>query len=285
MISRKELNRTKGVPTPKISISDKGDFREVSITGAHRSLVLVEQSRKYRTQLPLKYLNMLKFLGYKEWFANEMLRSTDDELVYLPLKRFVEGADIPLEGEILDFGCGTGSVLNSLARLQHENPIFRKKKTLKLYGVDIDPKKLILAKVLLKSSKYKNKAKIYRMKNTGILDFPNEKFNLIIVNAVYEHFLPSERESLCREFQRVLKPGGKLILWGTPNSLWPVEFHTTGLPFINYFPLKVSHFMARKFSSRISLDESLKKLFEEGSTWYNLVGAEKITSFIRLSSI
>ena len=61
-----------------------------------------------------------------------------------------------------------------------------------------------------------------------------------------------------------LKPGGILFLNQTPYRWFPIELHTTGLPFINYLPDRVTLHCARRFSRRIASDASWPDLLRRG---------------------
>src|ERR1700682_2774033 len=56
------------------------------------------------------------------------------------------------------------------------------------------------------------------------------QFDCIVMEAVYEHILPAERQCVLTLLWRHLAPGGSLIMSGTPYRYSPVETHTTGLP-------------------------------------------------------
>jgi hypothetical protein len=61
-----------------------------------------------------------------------------------------------------------------------------------------------------------------------------------------------------------LKEGGIVFLDQTPHRWFPVEAHTTGLPFINYLPDRLAHLCARLFSKRVSRGESWSSLLRQG---------------------
>ena len=77
------------------------------------------------------------------------------------------------------------------------------------------------------------------------------QFDYIILSAVYEHLLPSERPALLTLLWSHLRPGGVIFLAQTPYRWFPVELHTTGLPLINYLPDRLALACARRFSKRV----------------------------------
>lgn len=104
---------------------------------------------------------------------------------------------------------------------------------LNLEGIDIDVKAKKTAQRRLKKLGLKTVLKIYDGKT---LPYKDNSFDGVISNEVFEHV--DNRQAFVRELQRVLKPGGKLIIT-TPNKLFPIEceFH---LPFLSYLPKKLA---------------------------------------------
>jgi hypothetical protein len=84
------------------------------------------------------------------------------------------------------------------------------------------------------------------------------------MSAVYEHLLPAERRNLMPQLWAKLKRGGRLLLNQTPHRFFPFESHTTGLPFINYLPDRLAHFVARRFSRRDLASDSWESLLRKG---------------------
>jgi hypothetical protein len=62
----------------------------------------------------------------------------------------------------------------------------------------------------------------------------------------------------------ILRPGGILFVNQTPHRWFPLEFHTTGLPLVNYLPRGLAHHAARRLSKRVERDESWEELLREG---------------------
>lgn len=67
------------------------------------------------------------------------------------------------------------------------------------------------------------------------LPFADGQFQLVACNSVLEYVAAGERQAVQRELDRVLAPGGAILLTGTSNRLWPREAHT-GRWLINYLP-------------------------------------------------
>lgn len=142
---------------------------------------------------------------------------------------------------ILDFGCGSGASTVILCRMFPDAEVV---------GIDLEDRLLSIARL---------RAKHYGFNNIRFLLSPNAKslptkdigqFDYVIVSAVFEHLLPNERKVLLPKIWAALKPNGILFLDETPYRYFPIESHTTGLPFINYLPDKIALLYARKFSKR-----------------------------------
>lgn len=99
---------------------------------------------------------------------------------------------------ILDAGCGDGVILEALQKFG----------TALIWGVDYNPLRLKQAQKIAPRVNFKE-ASLDR------LDFPDEYFDVIVMNQVLEHI--PEDEAVLREMHRLLKKGGALIL-GVPNE-------------------------------------------------------------------
>jgi hypothetical protein len=61
-------------------------------------------------------------------------------------------------------------------------------------------------------------------------------YDVLQLNAVFEHLPPDERKTLMPDLWARLRIGGYFVLTETPWRWFPIETHTTSLPFINYLP-------------------------------------------------
>jgi dolichol-phosphate mannosyltransferase len=98
---------------------------------------------------------------------------------------------------LLHAGCGSG---------QADSDLHRK---LKITAVDISPRAL---------ERYaRNNPRAYRVEQATVFDLPFESdtFDGVFNLGVLEHFGPEEIQSMLGEFLRVLKPGGRLVVF------WP----------------------------------------------------------------
>ena len=170
-----------------------------------------------------------------------------DILAYLPEAAF--------DGKtILDFGCGCGASTMIMARTFPRA---------RIVGVELLPEHVAIAE---------QRATHHGAKNVRFLTSPDGEslpegigsFDFVIMSAVYEHLLPSERRTLLPLLWSHLVPGGILFLDQTPNRYFPIEVHTTDLAFLNYLPAKLALHAARKFSPRVRVDEDWPTLLRRG---------------------
>jgi len=89
-------------------------------------------------------------------------------------------------------------------------------------------------------------------------------FDAVTLNAVYEHLLPAERRSLLPQLWASLRPGGVLFVDLTPHRYYPLEYHTTGLPLLNYLSDRLALTAARRFSPRVERGASWETLLRRG---------------------
>lgn len=137
------------------------------------------------------------------------------------------------KSHILEFGCNYGATSIVTAILGHS-----------VCAVDIDQNMIELAQ--LNAAQYKVADKIqYRhiIPNTK-LPYEDESFDAVLCNSVLEYVPLDDLNAALMEIDRVLKPGGILLIFGTSNSLYPKEVHS-GKWFVNYIPSVWDNFLFR----------------------------------------
>jgi len=121
--------------------------------------------------------------------------------------------------QVLEIGCGTGA---STLALSEQGSI--------VTGIDIDENALTIARKRLELYGLRQS-----LRNTNSInikeDYGNKEWDIIIFYASLEHMTPEERKKSLKDAYQLLKNGGHLCIFGTPNRLWPYDLHTSQLPF------------------------------------------------------
>lgn len=124
--------------------------------------------------------------------------------------------------KLLDVGCGVGMFLKKFKELGAE-----------VYGIDIDEKKIEIAKEIYKNVEIAPSEK---------MPFKRNLFDIVWLHEVIEH-VDNDQETI-KECFRVLKPHGKLVIFA-PNKLWLFETHGIylggkyifgNIPLVTYLP-------------------------------------------------
>lgn len=230
-------------------------IREISVHPFDKSMFTPRSSCK--TRYPLRLIRKVLEIKGPAYLCDEIARDEDPTYLQPGLEKSILGF-VPgnrFEGkELLDFGCGSGASTMVLARILPKTRII---------GLDLNPKLLKIAKL---------RAQHYGFHTVRFMQSPNPdsipheigNFDFLTLNAVYEHLLPRERKSLVPQLWAHLRLGGILFINETPNRLSPIEYHTTGLPAINYLPDPIAFALARRFSPRVRSGDSWEVLLRNG---------------------
>ena len=215
-------------------------------------------SKKFTKLSPNKkneILELTKSYCKKENYKTNKSRQIDIEaLSEQRLNRFRKShipfleEKVGLKGKkILEIGCGSGS---SSVALSEQGAL--------ITGIDIDEKALSFAK---KRAKIYNQNIAFIKSNAVNLDkLKKEDWDIIIYFASLEHMTPFERKKSLSQAFTILKKGTHLCVFGTPNRLWPIDIHTSQLPFYMWLQddiaLDYAKFSSRKEFSEISNNEN-----------------------------
>ena len=124
---------------------------------------------------------------------------------------------------VLEFGCNYGATAIVLSHLGAQ-----------VDAVDVDPKTVELA--VLNARRYGISNIVFQpIQASGALPFADQSFDIITCNSVLEYVDPKLLADRLRDFDRLLRPGGLLLVLGTSNRLAPREVHS-GRLFFNYLP-------------------------------------------------
>jgi 2-polyprenyl-3-methyl-5-hydroxy-6-metoxy-1,4-benzoquinol methylase len=227
--------------------------REVTITSNKQNEYLPRET-KIITDYEVDFIEVLFQIKGKHT-CDELHR----EKVSIPhrLLSIVDVYKLNLENrqlDILDFGSGSSSSTLAIASMFKHNHIT---------CLEIEEELIKLAKKRIEHHNIKN-IEFFRPDNPRELPATLKKksYDLCILNAVVEHMLPEERRSLLPQLWKIIKPGGHILIYETPHRWFPIEVHTTGLPFINYLPIsgawRLGSFLTKKNSHRRNKYEMLR---------------------------
>jgi ubiquinone/menaquinone biosynthesis C-methylase UbiE len=226
----------------KVTANDPRTFVPISTCRTTYSLELI------RTILDVKGL---------AWLCDEISRDEDRNYVEKPLLNELNAyfpAGYFSGKRILDFGCGSAASTMILGRTFPNAEIV---------GVELFPELLQIAQA---RKIHHNLGNVSFLRSPNGSELPERigEFDAVVMSAVYEHLLPEERRTITAQLWRIIRPGGVLFIDQAPNQMFPIELHTTGLPFINYLPDSIAHAAARRFSKRIDPGSSWESLLRQG---------------------
>jgi 2-polyprenyl-3-methyl-5-hydroxy-6-metoxy-1,4-benzoquinol methylase len=231
-------------------------------SGAHRISVRPSDETAFvsirgcETRYPLELIDAVLSVKGVEWLCDEILRDEQEAYVAVDLKygMFTYVPPDHFAGKrLLDFGCGSGASTSILARWLRDTEIV---------GVDLNEDYLGLAEA---RARHHGLNSVRFLLSPGPDTLPPQigMFEFVSFSAVYEHLLPHERRTLLPLVWSVLRPSGILFINQTPNRLYPIEAHTTGLPLLNYVPAGLALRYARR-SPRVNVTQSWEDLLRAG---------------------
>ncbi len=106
-------------------------------------------------------------------------------------------ATVASPGRVLDVGCGTGYLLNTLARRYPEAQ--------QLCGVDAAPQMIATASALARDDRLS-----FSVGVAEELGYPDDTFDLVVSTTSFDHW--TDQQAGLVECARVLRPGGRLVL-------------------------------------------------------------------------
>lgn len=125
-------------------------------------------------------------------------------------RRLIEQAEIRGGQQVLDVGCGTGTLAIMVKRAQPEAEVS---------GLDADPQMLNVARAKA------GRESVDVAFDQGMaydLPYPDASFDRVLSSLMIHHLKTPDKGRMAREIQRVLKPGGRLhvIDFGRPHSAY-----------------------------------------------------------------
>jgi SAM-dependent methyltransferase len=168
-------------------------------------------------------------------------------------ERFV---DLPRDKpyRFLDFGCGEGHSIEALLDLFPHAHFF---------GAEYEPDEF--SRCISKLGGHP-RVTLIRTPAPDSLEGIGSGFDVVQLNAVFEHMLPAERRGLMPALWQRIATGGYLVLTETPWRWFPIETHSTGRPLVNYMPDRLALFTMRHFSKggRFSRTQTLDDALRDG---------------------
>ena len=122
----------------------------------------------------------------------------------------IEQAKLEVGQQVLDLGCGTGTLAIMAKQAQPSAEVF---------GLDADPDMLKVAKY---KSGQRNAPVKFDVGFTNKLPYPDASFDRILSSIMIHHLKTPDKIITAQEVFRVLKPGGQLhiIDFGKPYTLY-----------------------------------------------------------------
>lgn len=154
-------------------------------------------------KISINELRNMKLMGFKELIPYTHVNPLVRYVFWKRLEKMLELAEKENKSRVLDFGAGSGIFMPSLSNeFKNVNCI-----DLKLESLNYVKNKFNLKNIEI------NKAK----KDSVKLPYPDNFFDVIFAPDVLEHFRNSSQ--IQKEFKRVLKKGGVLIVSGPTENL------------------------------------------------------------------
>jgi len=210
-----------------------------------------------RTRYDLELIRRIIAVKGIRWVCDEIMRDESPNYVqrylHYSLMSYLSQAEFENK-RILDVGCGCGASTVILGRMFPSADIV---------GVELGQEFLDIAEMRAEFYGFCN-LRFFLSPSGAELPADLGTFDYIILSAVYEHLLPNERRSLVPKLWTLLKTGGTLFINQTPDRRFPLETHTTMLPFINYLPKSLALLAARHLSIRKFRNETWDVLLRGG---------------------
>lgn len=236
-----------------VQIVERDGRRVVTIQGRHWGPGGFVEHSRFETTYSRELIEAILEVKGITFLRDEIDRAENPARIARPLRDLLERFT-NLEGkDLLDFGAGCGGSSLILARLGA-----------RVTSVEPAADFVRVARLRARDAGLADRITPLHVPDTRDLPFPTGRFQVATANGVLEHIPPTTRPACLREVWRVLRPGGFLFVYESPNRLWPVDHHTTGLPLIPYLPPRPAFRLARALSDRVEPDETLDDLIGRG---------------------
>ena len=236
-----------------VTIHEADGKRVVEIRGRHWGPGGFVEYSRFETSYSRELIQAILEVKGETFLRDEIDRAEDLDRIARPLAALIHRFT-DLEGkDLLDFGAGCGGSSLILARLGA-----------RVTSVEPVEAFVRVARLRARDAGLEDRIRALHVPDTRHLPFPDGAFDVVTANGVLEHIPPALRAPCLREMWRVLRPGGYLFIYESPNRLWPVDHHTTGLPLVPYLPARWAFRLARAWSDRVEPTETLEDLVGRG---------------------
>ncbi len=152
-----------------------------------------------------KYISALKF---------DFLTKLYDPLIKIVIPEnlfkntLIEQANILSGHRVLDFGCGTGTLI-IMAKIKNPESA--------IIGIDVDEKIINIAKKKIARQRLNIEIDKY---DGNALPYENESFDKVISSLVFHHLIGEQKGNILKEIYRILKPNGEIHIadFGRPRN-------------------------------------------------------------------
>jgi 2-polyprenyl-3-methyl-5-hydroxy-6-metoxy-1,4-benzoquinol methylase len=198
---------------PVIEVVEEGGRRRVRTLIPQRGHYRFDD---FRTDWPADLLLALADLK-REWFADSYARFEHPNYIQKQVDVTLALYNLSLRGKrILDIGCGFGASSYCFMQRGADN----------IVAADLVKENTDFARRFFAGRGLDQRIDIRH--EDVVPGLTRGEYDVIWLQAVMEHLLPSERQEYLPRFWEALRPGGVLVITETPNRFWPRETHTTG---------------------------------------------------------
>lgn len=162
--------------------------------------------------------------------------------------------------KVLEVGCSAGQFTELLNEQDFISEIY----TFDIDRIFVEVTKIKVVELGLNKVK---KVDCFTTAETTRLSYQDGFFDLVILSGVLEHLPFENRFIYVDEYYKKLKAGGLICFFDTPNSNYPFETHSVGLPFISRFSPQKAFIYAKLFGKLRGAE--FTEFVRAGTAWRN----------------